>query len=188
MTQTLDFETVAHEGPQSFSATVQTTPKELDREEMIQTVSPIRVEGTVEQGTEKGEFVVSGSVAFEADLICSRCVEPYPFAAHSEFALRYVPRPPTDPLGAVVEVELADAELDNELYDELRVPLKPIVLEQVQLSLPMKPLCEEGCLGLCPGCGTNRNRGACECAAQESDPRWDALLGIREQLARKKDI
>ncbi|MFN2240590.1 MAG: DUF177 domain-containing protein, partial [Thermoanaerobaculia bacterium] len=77
-------------------------------------------------------------------------LEPFPFALHSDFTLRYFPRP--EGVGAVEgdELEIAPEQLDEEYYGEPQVQLLPIVLEQVQLSLPMKPLCEEGCLGLCP--------------------------------------
>jgi uncharacterized protein len=187
MTQYVDFKTAAESGPQTVSASLTLTPAELERDE-IATISPVRVEGKVEQGDRPREFVVEGSVAFEADLTCSRCLEPYPFAIHSDFTLRYLPRP--EGVAAVEgdEIEIAPEQLDDEYYAELQVPLRPIILEQVQLSLPMKPLCEEGCLGLCSTCGANRNRAGCDCAPEESDHRWDALRGIREQLAKKKEI
>jgi uncharacterized metal-binding protein YceD (DUF177 family) len=187
MTQYLDFKKVAESGPQTVSASIVLTPEDLERDE-IATISPVRVEVGVDEGDRPREFVVTGSVAFEADLTCSRCIEPYPFAVHSDFTLRYLPRP--EGVGAVEgeEIEIAPEQLDEEYYGEPQVELRPIVLEQVQLSIPMKPLCEEGCLGLCPTCGANRNRAECECAAEESDHRWDALRGIREQLAKKKEI
>ncbi|HVR42395.1 MAG TPA: DUF177 domain-containing protein [Thermoanaerobaculia bacterium] len=187
MTPRLDFEKVAETGPQPFSFSLQLGSEELDRQE-IAAISPARAEGVVEPGEGEGEFLVRGSVDYQADLHCSRCLEPFPFAIHSEFTLRYVPPAAWEGLGGVEELEIAPEDLDQEVYREPAVELRPIVLEQVQLSLPMKPLCEEGCLGLCPDCGTNRNRGACECAGEESDPRWDALRGIREQLSKKKDV
>lgn len=187
MTNYLDFKKVAESGPQAFSAAIPLTPADLERDE-IATISPVRVEGSVEEGDRPGEFVLTGEVAFEADLVCSRCVEPYPFAVHSTFTLRYLPRPARAASVEEEEIEIAPEQLDEEYYDEPLMELQPIVLEQVQLSIPMKPLCEEGCQGLCPTCGANRNRAECQCAAEESDHRWDALRGIREQLAKKKEI
>jgi uncharacterized protein len=187
MKQYLDFKKVAESGPQTFSESIELTPEELAREE-VATISAVRAEGRVEEGDRPREFVVDGSVDFQGDLVCSRCVDPYPFAVHSDFTLRYVPRPAAAVSAEGDEIEIAAEQLDEEYYDEPLVELRPIVLEQVQLSIPMKPLCEEGCQGLCPTCGANRNRGACECAVEESDHRWDALRGIREQLARKKEI
>jgi uncharacterized protein len=53
--------------------------------------------------------------------------------------------------------------------------------EQLYLSLPMKPLCQDACKGLCPSCGTNLNRGACDCSNQWIDPRFAALREIHER-------
>src|SRR5882724_8910474 len=99
-----------------------------------------------------------GEVRFTADLTCARCVDPYPFANQSPFHLRFAPRPEglteeTD------EVELtSEDELDTEFYAERQIGLRELAAEQVQLTIPMKPLCDERCLGLCPQCGKNRNR------------------------------
>jgi len=52
--------------------------------------------------------------------------------------------------------------------------------EQFVLSLPMKPLCSEGCKGLCPVCGTNLNRNTCDCKPVWEDPRFAALRELRK--------
>lgn len=186
MKHVLDFKKVAEAGPQRVSGALEVQASELNREE-VERISPIRFDATAEPGDEAREFIVRGAIDFEADLGCARCLDPFPFAAHSDFSLRYRPRPAVAPANGE-ELEIPVEQLDEEFYDDPQVELKPIVLEQVQLSLPMKPLCEEQCQGLCPSCGTNRNREVCECGAEESDHRWDALRGIREQLARKKEI
>ena len=50
------------------------------------------------------------------------------------------------------------------------------------LAAPLKALCEEGCKGLCPVCGRNRNRETCECAPPVADARWAELGKIRDRL------
>ena len=40
------------------------------------------------------------------------------------------------------------------------------IREAVLLGLEMRPLCREGCAGLCPRCGEDRNLGACRCVGQ----------------------
>jgi uncharacterized protein len=85
-------------------------------------------------------------------------------------------------------VEIAPEDLDVEFYTERSISLRDLAAEQVQLAIPMKPLCDENCLGLCPNCGANRNRERCQCEAAVADDRWGALAGIREQLAKKKDV
>jgi uncharacterized protein len=47
------------------------------------------------------------------------------------------------------------------------VEINPAALawEEFSLALPVKPLCRENCLGLCPVCGKNRNLESCVCGA-----------------------
>ena len=177
------FDDVDKYGPQTRALTVEVTPEELDRPEIVG-VGEVEIEVEVRQGDLHGEYEAAGQVEFSADLLCSRCLDPFPVALVSPFHLRYRPRPagPTEEL----ELEITGEDLDIEYYSERAVPLRELAVEQVHLSVPMKPLCEEGCLGLCAKCGTNLNKGACACAGEEPDDRWAALRDIREQLAKKK--
>jgi len=61
------------------------------------------------------------------------------------------------------------------------VDLRPLLVEQIQLNVPMKPLCRADCAGICPICGANRNAGPCDCATEEVDPRWKALEAFKER-------
>jgi uncharacterized protein len=179
------FDEIDKYGPQTFSRTYQLTPKELVRDE-LEGLGPISIEATARQGDQPGEYLVDGTSTFTADFACSRCVEPYPFANSATFHLRFRPRLEISPENE--EVEIASDDLDVEFYTERSIPLRDLAAEQVQLAIPMKPLCEENCLGLCPGCGANRNREDCKCEAAVADQRWGALHEIREQLAKKKDV
>ena len=53
--------------------------------------------------------------------------------------------------------------------------------EQFVLSLPMKPLCRHECKGLCAVCGTNLNRGACDCKRDWEDPRLAPLKALKKE-------
>jgi uncharacterized protein len=58
--------------------------------------------------------------------------------------------------------------------------LEPLVRDALLLELPLAPLCQEDCLGLCPTCGADRNEGPCECPSPPADPRWAALNVLLE--------
>ena len=60
----------------------------------------------------------------------------------------------------------------------LELDVGGMLWEEFVLALPVKPLCSEGCLGLCPSCGRDLNTGTCSCASVESDPRLAALRGL----------
>ncbi len=64
--------------------------------------------------------------------------------------------------------------------DGSRVDLALLVRDAVLLGLPPAPLCNDGCRGLCPVCGANRNETRCGCAASQPDPRWAALDTLRD--------
>jgi uncharacterized protein len=41
-------------------------------------------------------------------------------------------------------------------------------------------VCQAGCKGLCPGCGTNLNERECGCDRKVPDPRWAGLEKFRK--------
>jgi uncharacterized protein len=184
MNPVISFDEIDEHGPQSYSGTFQVTPKELDRDELAG-ISPVTIEATADKGDAPDEYVIDGTSKFTADLNCSRCLEPYPFANSSAFHIRFRPRP----AGSGEEEEeieiTGEEELDVEFYSEREIPLRDLAVEQVQLLIPMKPLCDESCLGLCAKCGANRSREGCTCETSMVDDRWDALRGIRDELSKK---
>jgi uncharacterized protein len=182
----IDFDKVDEHGPQTFRGTLEIDLSELDRDE-VEKLGKVEIETTVRKGEGgEAEYLADGNVSYEADLRCARCIEPYPFANSSPFTVRFRPLP----LGSdsEEEIEISANELEVEFYRERKIPIRQLATEQIQLSLPMKPLCEERCQGLCPQCGANLNRGGCDCGDRATDGRWDALKDIRDQIAKKKDI
>lgn len=90
-----------------------------------------------------------------------------------------------DPLTDEVEVSFAELFVapgndgDDEtlwLQDDL-IDLEPVVRDAVVLTLPLQPLCEEDCPGLCAQCGA-RLADDPEHQHTDVDPRWAALEGL----------
>lgn len=186
MKDVIDFDFIDEQGPQTYSRTYEVAVDDLERDELAN-VGSVTIAGTAREGDLETEYVADGTVSFTADLTCSRCAEAYPFANTSTFHVRFRPRPEVSAENE--EVEITDKEeLDVEFYSDRSIPLRDFALEQVQLSIPMKPLCDEGCLGLCPTCGVNRTRETCTCGDSIVDERWGALQGLREELAKKKNV
>jgi len=178
------FDEIDKDGPQSYDRTYSVSPGEPDRVELAG-LGPVSITANASKGDLPAEYQAEGSARFTADLACSRCLEPYPFASSSTFHLRFRPRPEL-PQQEEEELEIAPDELDVEFYTERSVSLRELALEQIQLSIPMKPLCDENCLGLCPQCGANRNRESCKCESSIVDERWGALAEIRQALKKKE--
>ena len=186
MSDAIDFKTIDEHGPQTYERTFDISPAEVDRAEVSGT-GAATIKTTVRQGDLPGEYVAEGVVTFAADLECSRCVEPYPFANTSDFHVRFRPRPEASEENEEIEITETE-ELDVEYYVERSISLRHLALEQIQLTIPMKPLCDESCLGLCPTCGANRSHEKCACETSVVDERWGGLQGIREQLSKKKNV
>jgi uncharacterized protein len=186
MNDVIDFNTIDEHGPQTYHGTYDVAVDDLDRDELANAGS-VTISANAQSGHQADEYLTDGTVSFTADLTCARCAEAYPFANTSTFHVRFRPRPEVSAENE--EVEITDKEeLDVEFYSERTIPLRDLALEQVQLSLPMKPLCDEGCLGLCPTCGVNRQRESCSCGESIVDERWGALKDLREELAKKKNV
>ncbi|MEO8219128.1 MAG: DUF177 domain-containing protein [Acidobacteriota bacterium] len=184
MKERIFFDDVDRYGPQTASLVLPLPTEEVNRDEMAR-MDEVAITATVAPGDLPQEYLATGEVSYTADLRCGRCLDPYPFASRTAFSLRYRPRPAGQSAGDE-EFEISQQELDVEYYSERSVSLREIAAEQVQLSIPMKPLCDAKCPGLCPACGVNLNKDGCSCSAGESDSRWAALEDIRDQLAKKK--
>jgi uncharacterized protein len=183
----INFKDIDEHGPQTYRGTFEAPAGELNRDEVIGS-SSVDIDVTVKKGDLPAEYIADGKVALTADLTCSRCADPYPFANNSDFHVRFRPRP--EPAGpGEEEVEINDREeLDVEFYTERVIPLRDLAIEQIQLTIPMKPLCDDQCLGLCSHCGSNKARETCSCETSVVDERWSALAGLRDELSKKKNI
>ncbi len=118
------------------------------------------------------EFRLVGRVSTVLQLACSRCLEPFTFAVDLPFDLLYLPHSENTGEG---EREIEDDDLEAAFYRDEVIDLGQLMKEQFYLALPMKPLCQEGCRGLCPHCGANLNQSTCNCETQWVDPRLEAL-------------
>ncbi|MFN7623911.1 MAG: DUF177 domain-containing protein, partial [Acidobacteriota bacterium] len=82
------------------------------------------------------------------------------------------------------EIELTADDLGISVYENDQIDLDEMVVEQLELSLPFRLLCQEDCRGLCPQCGADLNTEACDCQPL-IDPRWEALVAVKEELEKK---
>jgi uncharacterized protein len=79
------------------------------------------------------------------------------------------------------EREIEEDDLSTAFYENDEIDLGQLMREQFYLSVPMKPLCQDDCRGLCPVCGTNLNRGTCECKQGWDDPRLAVLRNLKHE-------
>jgi uncharacterized protein len=167
------------EEPVSFAFELPFALAALDREPLL-AISPVSLEGTV--ACIEGGFSLEARCAFQGQLECSRCLAAYPFELDETFTLLLYPRAAK----TAGLRELRKDEIDVSEYEDGKVAVAPIAEERVQMAIPMKPLCREECLGLCPQCGKDRNLAPCECGGKAADPRWAALQALPNATKSQK--
>lgn len=122
------------------------------------------------------KYVLDGELSGRLKLVCDRCLEVYHQDLRSVFEVFLaLPLPQTDK----TEVELIEEDMDVDFITGEEVDLDEIIKEQIYLSLPIKCLCKEDCLGLCPSCGSNLNRGACQCHQERGHPAFLKLKSLK---------
>lgn len=115
-------------------------------------------------------ILVTGRIEAKTKLECARCLK-----------------------GFRGEVELEVCELfvapghesvDDDAYrvSGTDIDLEPMVRDALVLALPLNPLCEEACGGLCVRCGRALVSGSCDCEQEELDPRWAALSQLKDRM------
>ena len=156
----------------SFSRTFQ--PQDVaDEADLYRIVAPVVLDFEIHK--DKDRFRLVGRVQAQLELACSRCLEPFGLAVDAPFDLRYLP---ATEASTEVDREIEENDLETSYYRDDQIDLSELLREQFYLVLPMKPLCQADCRGLCVQCGTNLNVGSCQCAPAWEDPRLAPLKGL----------
>lgn len=104
---------------------------------------------------------ISGKLHMELSLLCSRCIE------HFNYRI-------TIPLEEICLYLHEDPD-DNYFIEEDLLDFQEVFRQKINLHIPIKPLCDNECKGLCSTCGTNLNINTCECDKVEPDFIWTKL-------------
>jgi len=129
---------------------------------------------------DKDLFRLVGTVKTRLEMPCSRCLEPFVTPLDVPFDLRYQPHSQVN-AAAAVEREVEADDLTTAFYENEEIDLGQLMHEQFYLALPMKPLCQNECKGLCSTCGTNLNRTTCNCQPHWEDPRLAVLKALKKE-------
>ena len=108
-------------------------------------------------------ILVTGSVEGTVTTSCARCLGDVHESIVGEIEGYFL-------IGSDVEApeDMNDDEFDL-LPDDGAIDLAALITAAIVLELPLVPLCDEDCKGLCPTCGANLNEGPCDCPPAEDD-------------------
>lgn len=159
--------------PQKFDVTIELA--EIDLEDATARLKgSVRASGAIEKHA--GWFDVDGLIEADAEVDCSRCLEPIERPLSIEFNARLI-RGVSMVDGTDGEVD--PKELDLSVLDDDVIDVNEVIREQILLDLPEQIFCSDECKGLCPKCGANRNLIDCKCEEDDIDPRWAALKNLK---------
>lgn len=114
--------------------------------------------------------LVTGTVEYDASGVCSRCLDPLAEVRSTSLSELYLWSPPDeqdpddDPLPVVAAglIDLSDA-----------------VRDAIVLDVPLAPVCDDDCPGLCAECGARLADDPGH-RHEVADPRWQALTAWQE--------
>ena len=164
--------------------TLHLKPQQANPEAGDLILEPVAIRGRIDRLGR--DFGFQGRLETSLRLACSRCLELFLLPVDLSFDLVYraggksaldEDKAASRPLDEVGPDDPAVAELAKG-----RIDLGQLIREQVYLALPLKPLCEATCRGLCPQCGTRLDGGNCGCVTADVDPRWAALKALKDRL------
>lgn len=110
----------------------------------------------------QGGVLVECEAATTAELECSRCLQPFALGLRIRFTEQFQSE---DISGAADEEEDDDPfQVDEHHVIDLTEPLR----QYFTIELPLAPICQPDCPGLCPACGAPLEGH--ECPLSESGP------------------
>lgn len=121
---------------------------------------------------------VAGRVSAPLALSCSRCLADYTSFVDTNFTVFFRKEKATAPV-TEDELELGEMDLLSATYSGDEIDLTHEIEEQIAMEIPLKPLCNEACKGLCHECGTDLNTFGCSCSKEPVRLAFSALKDFK---------
>jgi uncharacterized protein len=128
----------------------------------------------------KGIFHISGRIQSIVILECSRCLINFPYKADIDLNVDLAP---VNSLSVGPEHELVSGELDIEFYQGDEIEPIEFIKEQMLIAVPLVPLHDTECKGLCSICGTDLNKT--QCGHQRNGPEDFGSFAALKDLLKK---
>ncbi|MCE1245089.1 MAG: DUF177 domain-containing protein [Firmicutes bacterium] len=125
-----------------------------------------KVSATLKLTNVSSRILVEGSIRTAVKLECARCLADYVCPLEFSFVEEFLPEGSPE----LVEKEKLDWEdLNLFSFSDDILDIYEMIRQNIITALPVKPLCSEGCKGLCPVCGKSRNTETCSCPVEEDE-------------------
>lgn len=118
-------------------------------------------------------ILVTGTVRAVGSAACSRCLDPVELDLSADIQELYA--------WTAEEAEVDDLGEPGPHLDGETLDLRPMLRDDLILEMPLAPLCDVDCPGLCQQCGI-KLADEPDHAHDTTDPRWAALSALKDDL------
>ena len=143
------------------------------KENLPSLVGPVQCEAELDR--HEGTIVAHVRFSCRFEQQCARCLKEYEEQVASE--LRLILQEVEGKSGAAGENESADYYFNS---SDFIIDIGPSIYDEIMISLPLKPLCSENCIGMMyeskAGGGLTEKPEENGC-----DPRWEALRKLQKK-------
>lgn len=139
------------------------------------------VTGRVNLVKSDGGVLLTANVQGTVSLECARCLTRFESPIHTDISLVLKPIAADTPS----ESDLVESDANHLFFHGPEIDVGKIILQELLLEVPMKPLCNPECPGLCARCGAPKGSDECTCnSADTIDPRWKALADLKDKVRK----
>ncbi len=144
-------------------------PEEFEDQDAVLFPQDLKVTARIQKV--ESDYLLFLKVTGEVKLICDRCGESFAYQIDSTL----------NTLFSFSSLENEDdvSEVRRIKASDRGISIGQDIRDAVALAIPVKRLCDKNCKGLCPHCGKDLNKEACQCDQNFVDPRWDALKNLK---------
>lgn len=143
--------------------------------EGAQLARPVHMTATATRADK--EVTIQGAFTTALGLTCSRCLKTFINPIHQPLDLFYEPM--STETG---EYEISYHDMDVSYYQGDTIDIEQMLVEQIELLVPMKPVCSADCKGLCDVCGADLNKETCRCLHEAVDERLQVLVDLKRKM------
>ncbi|MBE0595812.1 MAG: DUF177 domain-containing protein [Desulfuromonadales bacterium] len=128
-----------------------------------------------------GLVQIEGRAETEVRLVCGRCLKEFETPLVIPFSLTFSRDLPEAAADSEEEegIEISAEEMGLIPFQGEAIDLREALQDQLVMGLPIRPLCQETCPGLCPQCGADLTLGDCGCERPTTVNRFDVLKNFK---------
>jgi len=146
------------------------------------------VKGTITFTNTGSVLLMEGGVKTKVAVPCSRCMvdyeQPVETPISEQFPLHLTGPGPGGRKG-MVTVEEDENPAAAKLFEAHLLDLTELLRQSITIQVPLQPLHDELCKGLCLTCGKDLNEGPCACRPEAVNPAFAKLAELLEDKTKR---